>query len=129
MAGGRPTDYRDEFCQKAIEFGKLGYSKTQIADKFDVTKKTILLWEEKYPEFLHAMEVAMIKSQAWWENKGQTHLVEEYQGEKINAGLYSRSMAARFPDDWRESKETRLSGADGSGLTINVTRFGEEGKA
>ena len=38
--------------------------------------------------------------------------------ERFNAQVYSRSMAARFPKDWRESKEQRVTGADGGAVQI-----------
>ena len=38
--------------------------------------------------------------------------------DRFNAQLYSRSMAARFPKDWRESKEQRVTGADGGAVQI-----------
>lgn len=32
-------------------------------------------------------------------------------------------MAARFPNDWRESKEAKIVGADGGPVQINVQRI------
>ena len=34
----------------------------------------------------------------WWEDAGQDGMV----GEKFNGQVWGRSMAARFPDEWRE---------------------------
>jgi hypothetical protein len=36
--------------------------------------------------------------------------------DRFNAQLYSRSMSARFPKDWRETKEQRIAGADGGAI-------------
>lgn len=112
MPGGRPTDYKEEYCNSVIEFGKQGFSRVQMAAEFEVAKATIQNWEKEYPEFLAAMTRAMTLSQAWWEKKGQECLVMP-AGVSFQASAWSRSMAARFPDDWREKTATEHSGPDG----------------
>lgn len=131
MPAGRPTDYKPEYCEKIIELGRQGLSVVEMAAEIGVAHRCTIEedWPKAHPEFSEAFTRARLLSQAWWEKTGRVGMIEEPGGVKINHGIWSRSMAARFPADWRESKETRLSGADGSGLTINVTRFGEEGKA
>ena len=62
--------------------------------------------------FAHAREL----SQAWWERQGRMGLMAD----KFNAQLYSRSMSARFPKDWRETKEQRLAGHDGGAVKTEV---------
>jgi len=83
-----------------------------MAAEFEVAKATIQNWEKEYPEFLAAMTRAMTLSQAWWEKKGQECLVMP-AGVSFQASAWSRSMAARFPDDWREKTATEHSGPDG----------------
>ena len=112
MPGGRPTDYKEEYCNSVIEFGKQGFSRVQMAAEFEVAKATIQNWEKEHPEFLAAMTRAMTLSQAWWEKKGQECLVMP-AGASFQASAWSRSMAARFPDDWREKTATEHSGPDG----------------
>ena len=112
MPGGRPTDYKEEHCNSVIEFGKQGFSRVQMAAELEVAKATIQNWEKEHPEFLAAMTRAMTLSQAWWEKKGQECLVMP-AGVSFQASAWSRSMAARFPDDWREKTATEHSGPDG----------------
>lgn len=121
---GRPTIYRPIYCKRVIEMGKKGFSKTQMAAKFDVAKSTLQEWEKNFPEFSVALTRAMVHSQAWWEAKGQKCLVMP-QGKMFQGNVWGRSMAARFPDDWRESSKTELTGANGDPLVVNVMRFGE----
>lgn len=66
MPGGRPTDYKEEYCNSVIEFGKQGFSRVQMAAEFEVAKATIQNWEKEHSEFLVAMTRAMTLSQAWW---------------------------------------------------------------
>jgi hypothetical protein len=102
----RPTDYNPDFCEQVIEFGRQGKSLTWMASEIDVHKDTIYEWMKVYPEFSDAMTRARQLSQRWWEDKGQDGMLAP----GFNASIWSRSMAARFPEDWRENKGVELSG-------------------
>lgn len=107
--GGRPTKYDPKFCDHVIEWGSMGKSRAWMAAEMNVAKSTVQLWEKEHPEFSAAMERAMTLSQRWWEDKGQ----ENIDAEKFQASMWSRSMAARFPDDWRETSRQEQSGVEG----------------
>lgn len=111
--GGRPSKYDPAFCERVIELGKQGCSFCEIAADLMIAKSTLVLWTVEHEEFSLSMDLAKQLSQAWWEEKGRKYLIEgEVEGQgRINSSLYSRSMAARFPDDWRESNKTELSGS------------------
>jgi hypothetical protein len=110
MAGGRPTKYKRAFCAKVISLGKLGKSKAQMAAALGVTRKTMDSWVDDHPEFLSAMEQARDLALCWWENQGQSGVWEKRGGRKFNASLWSRSMAARFPAEYRESSKLEVEG-------------------
>lgn len=111
MAGGRPTDYKPEYCETIQALGEKGYSLVELAAALNTTKNTMMAWSEVNQEFLDALNKARTKSQAWWERAGREHVIENKEDDKINAALYSRSMAARFPDDWREKSDVKHSGS------------------
>lgn len=49
-------------------------------------------------------------------------MFEEPGGVKLNPSIWSRSMAARFPKDWRENSKHEVSGIDGAPIeTKNET--------
>jgi len=97
---GRPTTYDPSFCEKVIEWGRLGKSKAWMAAELGTTRKTFYEWEAANPQFRDALECAMELAQQWWEDAGQNALgTREFQ-----ASVWSRSMAARFPKDWREKQ-------------------------
>jgi len=104
--------YRPEYCEKALEYGAQGKSRAWMAAEFGVSRITLMNWEEQYPEFLSAMTRARELAQRWWEDVGQDGLL---MGSGFNGSVWSRSMSARFPDDWREKTATEHSGT----LTIN----------
>lgn len=91
---------------------------TWIADHLGVVKQTLFNWMDVHPEFLDAMTRAKQAAQVWWEDKGQDGMTLP----GFNASVWSRSMAARFPDDWREVKGSEISGPSG-GPVQTVSRI------
>lgn len=111
---GRPTDYRPEYCELVVELGKQGKSVVQMACALDVVRQTMLDWCKVHPEFLDAFTRAKQYSQDWWETQAQCGLTAD----KFNASLWSRSMAARFPEDYQERKGVELTGAGGGPVDV-----------
>jgi hypothetical protein len=108
---GRPSDYDPTFCEMVIELGKQGASVVEMAVEIGVSRNTLETnWPAAHPEFLEAFTHARECSQAWWEKTGRVGMI----GKDIDSSIWSRSMAARFPRDWREVKGTELTGKDGS---------------
>ena len=120
MPGGRPTDYRPEFCALAVELGAQGKSYAQIGAACGVARKTLYEWAERHPEFSDALARARDLALSWWEEQAHIGMWESPEGARLNPQLWSRSMAARFPDDYRESKKTEITGANGGPLQSQV---------
>jgi transposase len=117
----RPSIYQQEYCEQVIEYGKQGKSVAWMAAELGVCKQTLHNWTEQYPEFLDAFTRAKLESQRWWEDAGQNNMLMAQGAGTFNASVWSRSMAARFPEDWREKQETTLKG----GVTITATPIDE----
>jgi hypothetical protein len=83
-----------------------------MAYELDACKNTLNNWASEHEEFLTAFTRAKLASQVWWERKGRAGM--EKSSSEFQASVWSRSMAARFPEDWREVKGTELTGKDGS---------------
>lgn len=113
----RPTVYDPSYCEMVIEMGRKGFSIVEMAAEIGVARATLETnWPAANPEFLEALTHARECSQAWWEKTGRVGMVDN----TINASIWSRSMAARFPRDWREVKGTELTGRDGEPVqTVN----------
>ena len=119
---GRPSEYRPEYCERVIELGRLGMSVVEMASEIGVSRNTLeTLWTAAHPEFMEAMAIAREASQAWWESMGRTNLVMPKDAGTFQASVWSRSMGARFPRDWRENKGVALSGEDGQPASLQVT--------
>ena len=119
MPAGRPTDYDPEYCKTVIELASQGKSKAQMAATIGVTRKTMWTWAQQYPEFLNAFELAEELCQQWWENVGQTYLVNTKDGDSLNTGLWARSMAARFPKDYTDRTKHEVTGKDEGPIQID----------
>lgn len=107
--GGRPSDYREHYCERVVELGKEGKSRVEIAFELDVGTTTLQRWEAAHPEFRVAMARAKECEQVWWERKGRENLTAQH----FQSSMWSRSMAARFPNDWRETSRQEQGGIDG----------------
>lgn len=117
---GRPSQYDPSYCQKAIELGKLGKSTEAIGAILNVGTATLYRWRDEHPEFREALEIAKEHELLWWEEVAQGYMVERKDGDRLNASIWSRSMAARFPKKYRESTKTEITGADGAPLLTGI---------
>jgi hypothetical protein len=109
-----------------LAWGAEGKSKAWMAAKLGVVRQTLENWAQEYPDFLDAITRSRDLAQAWWEDIGQDHILSKPGGGTLNAGVYSRSMAARFPEDWREKTETALTGANGGPVQIVATQHDQD---
>lgn len=124
---GRPTKYDPSYCEKVIEWGRLGKSIEWMCAELGVVYNTLKgAWPAANKEFAEALELAELLALQWWEDKGQVGITSR----EFNAQVYSRSMAARFPKKWRESKHIEATGADGAPLggEMDLSHLSEEEK-
>jgi hypothetical protein len=117
---GRPTRYDSAFCEQVIALGELGKSRTQISAELDIHPRLLAHWEEAHEDFRHALELSRVKSMAHWEMLAATHMIEIPGGPKVNTGLWSRSMAARFPEHYRENSKVEVVGKNDGAIQVDV---------
>jgi len=117
---GRPSLYDPAFCDMVRELGALGKSVEQISTKLGVSLRVLYDWRDRYPEFLHALDDAKAAEQNWWEDQAQAYMLESKDGPKLNATIWSRSMAARFPKKYRESVKQEITGENGAPLLTAI---------
>ncbi|CAB4128173.1 hypothetical protein UFOVP106_39 [uncultured Caudovirales phage] len=117
---GRPSLYDPSYCDKVVELGALGKSIEQISSNLGVSCRVLYDWRDKYPEFLRALEQAKEAEQTWWEDQAQAYMLEHKDAAKLNASIWSRSMAARFPKKYRESVKQEITGENGAPLLTGI---------
>jgi transposase len=117
---GRPSLYKPEYCEEVIALGRIGKSVEAIGAILGVGTKTLYNWRDQHEDFLHALDMAKEFELQWWEDIAQTHMIENKESDKINATIWSRSMAARFPKKYREQVKQEITGADGAPLLSGI---------
>jgi hypothetical protein len=106
---GRPTKYAPWMCDAVIAWGRLGKSKTWMAAEMMVHTETLSNWAAENPDFFDALKIAKALEQQHWEDLGH----DNARATGFQGAMWSRSMAARFPKDWRESKQVDHGLSDG----------------
>lgn len=97
--GGRPTLYREEYCDKAVELMTKGYSKEAVAGALGVSKQCLYEWIEKHQEFGDAIKKGETASQLFWEGLGIQGIILG-KSETFAQGAWAFNMKARFK--WAE---------------------------
>jgi transposase len=113
---GQPEKYDPAYCELVLEWGQQGKSKTWMAAELGIAKQTLANWADQHPEFLAALTRAKTLEQKWWEDAGQRNLTTSGFAQT----MWGRSMAARFPDEWRETSRQEIGGKDGGPLQVDV---------
>jgi transposase len=108
MAGGRPTDYRVEYCDRLIEIMREGASIEEVAADLDISKTTLYNWAEAHEEFMNAKKRGEELSLSWWVKQGRIQL----QNRDFSATLFYMNMKNRFK--WRDKHEVDHSSSDGT---------------
>jgi transcriptional regulator with XRE-family HTH domain len=80
--GGRPSEYRDEFCSQAAKACEAGFTDKELAELFGVSERTINDWKLAHEEFSAALKTG--KSQA---------------DERVERGLYHRAVGYTFESE------------------------------
>jgi len=109
MKVGRPTKFEPAYCEAVIDHMADGASITSFAAEIGVSRATINVWMAEYPEFLEAVTIAKAKAQAWWE-KTSRNLATTGTG---NATICVFSLKNLGADDFKDKRETELTGANG----------------
>lgn len=102
----RPSTYDSSYCDQVIEWGAQGKSITWMAAEIGVSRECIYEWARVHPDFSDALSRARAKAQQWWEDLGQSGIYAP----AFNGSVWVKSMAARFPEDWREKTEQKIEG-------------------
>ena len=97
-AGGRPTDYRPEYCEAVIAYMSQGYSLTAFAGSIRQSRDAIYDWIRAHSEFSHAVSRARAARVQALEAK----LLRSKKGAETSAAIFALKNAA--PDEWRDLK-------------------------
>lgn len=103
----RPTKYRPEFCQVAIDVLSSGRSYAALAAELGVGKASIYDWEKKHQGFSTALKIGLAKAEMIW---------EEQRPAEVPPAVWIFTMKNRF--GWQDKHETAITGKDGGPLVV-----------
>jgi len=83
MPGGRPTDYRAEFCQMLVEHQADGGSYQGFGAVVNVSIQTLYVWEKKHPEFVDAKKRAKTHNRRFMDNIGKQLMTGALKGNPV----------------------------------------------
>jgi hypothetical protein len=99
---GRPSEYKEEYCEKVIELMKDGASKAEVCLELSCAFQTFLDWQKQNPNFLEAVKRGLHLSKGKWEQIGRKAAFGNV--ENFNATAWIFNMKNRFSklDDFDE---------------------------
>ena len=118
-AGGRPSDYKPEYCKQVVEFSARGYSLTAFAGSIKVCRDTITEWMSVKPEFSLAVKRAKAVAALYWERRLQS--AGSKLGDTAPVIFALKNIA---PDDWKPDKQVEV--AVHNSITVDTSRPVEE---
>lgn len=99
--GGRPSLYREEYCERVVKEMAQGVSLTGFAGKIGVDKQSIYEWMSVHSEFSHAVSRAKAARVLWWEEK----LMRARYGAQASASIFALRNAD--PSEWRDIRQVQ----------------------
>jgi hypothetical protein len=96
--GGRPTDYRPEYCELVIEKMAEGFSLSAFAGYIRAGRETVYGWMSRHSEFSDAVTRGRAARTYALEGK----LLRSRKGAETSAAIFGLKNAA--PDEWRDVK-------------------------
>ena len=66
---GRPTLYRPELCDQIIAAMGEGLSADAAAAKIGISVRSLYIWQQEHPAFMHAIQEGRIRALLWWEER------------------------------------------------------------
>lgn len=100
MKMGRPTIYKEEYCEKVIELLKEGASIEEIGLELDCGYTTVYEWMDRHENFAQAIKRGRESSKGWWLKQGRVALREN----GFNSTLWYMNMKNRF--GWADKQES-----------------------
>ena len=117
---GRPTLYSEALCRIAIEEGRKGKTKTQIAVKIGISRATLYDWIDNKPDFSDTIDMATTLAQDYWENIQQAKVLGQEQKkedgknhfdiDKVSERGLEFRLKNSYRSDWGDNSKVEHTG-------------------
>ena len=118
----RPSEYKPEFNQIALELMEQGASIVEVIAELDICRATLYDWTNKdsprfNQEFSDTIKTGLLKSQAYWEKIGRKYLIDETEtdiqtgtskSKRLNTAAWIFNMKNRFKDEWSDTHKQEV---------------------
>jgi hypothetical protein len=102
------SKYKKTMPEQLIKMFSEGKDREDFCADHSIAGRTFDLWLEKYPEFADAYEIAKLKAKQWFNNLARKHLVNTFEGDKLDSKLWSMMMRNRF--ELTEHRKLKIEG-------------------
>ena len=98
---GRPTLFKEEYCQKLIDHMAEGLSYESFAGLLGVGRSTLYDWEKSHPQFSDSKKIGKDKMALFFERLGIDAMTGKIEG--FNASTYIFTIKNKL--GWRDKQE------------------------
>lgn len=102
---GRPTTYKEEYCDQIIEHLAQGFSMESFAATINCSRDSLYEWRNKHKSFSDSIKIGLEKSLIFWEKIGQEGTLGKIKG--FNCATYIFSMKNKFR--WTDRTEAEIT--------------------
>ena len=97
---GRPTKYKEEYCEMLIEHMAEGYSFESFGGVIEVAEDTLYEWAKVNKNFSDSKNIGTQKSMIWWEKVGRKGMMNDIPF--FNDRIWRLNMINRFRSKWTD---------------------------
>ena len=128
MQLGRPSEYKDEFCEIALNVLKDGGSIVQVCAEIGINRDTFYDWTNKESprfkdSFSDTIKSGLMLSQSWWEKQGK---LATFNSEGFNATSYIFTMKNRFREDYSDTIKQEITNTTPLVITFDNDSVNEQ---
>lgn len=76
---GRPSLYREEYCDLLVQHFSYGYSLRSFLGRYGIARRTFYDWLRRYPDFKDAYGRADAAALWFWERMLMAHLIGNFE--------------------------------------------------
>ena len=106
---GRPTKYREEYCDAIIEAGKKGLNITMFACEIGVHRDQIYEWAKRYPIFHDAFKQARQHCEVYMMKLGMAGMTGKYKSFGQAAWIFWMKAQFKWRDDGLDDIEEPIT--------------------
>lgn len=118
---GRPTKYKEEYCELLIKHMAEGLSLEAFAGVVGVNQDTIHEWVKKHPKFSEAKSLGLPLARLFWEKLARGIALGKIQG--ANAAVAIFCLKNRL--GWRDKQPDEIRNAEFQPVIIELPNKGK----